>query len=163
MTSKLPGIQIVLRDVYEDDVPIFFEYQSDSEANYRVVFTMPDPTDKTAFIEKWTKILTDNTIIKQTILVDDAVVGNLLCFEYAGKPSIGYWIGKAFWGKGITTIALRKFLELVSIRPLYAGVIYDNIASMRVLEKCGFTIIGTELSFANARNQEVKEYILKLD
>jgi RimJ/RimL family protein N-acetyltransferase len=39
----------------------------------------------------------------------------------------------------------------------------DNAASMRVLRKSGFTIIGTETSFAPARQCEIEETILRLD
>jgi RimJ/RimL family protein N-acetyltransferase len=39
----------------------------------------------------------------------------------------------------------------------------DNIASIRVLEKCGFTIFGYDKGFANARGEVVEEVILKLE
>jgi RimJ/RimL family protein N-acetyltransferase len=48
-------------------------------------------------------------------------------------------------------------------RPLYARVAKDNIASIRVLEKCGFTIYGEDKGFSNARGVEVEELILKLE
>jgi RimJ/RimL family protein N-acetyltransferase len=38
-----------------------------------------------------------------------------------------------------------------------------NIGSLRVLQKAGFTIIGTETSFAAGRNGEIEETILRLD
>ena len=45
---------------------------------------------------------------------------------------------------------------------LYACVAKDNSASIRVLEKCGFTISGEDKGFSNARGEEVEEFILKL-
>ena len=50
---------------------------------------------------------------------------------------------QAFWGKGIATQALTDFLKLES-RPLHAHVAKTNIASIRVLEKCGFKRIGED-------------------
>ena len=47
-------------------------------------------------------------------------------------------------------------------RPLYARAAKDNIASLRVLEKCGFTIAGYARGFANARGEEVEEVVLEL-
>ena len=47
-------------------------------------------------------------------------------------------------------------------RPMYARVVKDNIASLRVLEKCGFTICGEGKGFAYARGEEVEEFILRL-
>ena len=56
---------------------------------------------------------------------------------------VTYWIGRSYWGKGIATRALNEFLT-VDPPPLHARVAYDNVASRRVLEKCGFRVIGTE-------------------
>jgi len=39
----------------------------------------------------------------------------------------------------------------------------DNPASLKVLQKAGFAIVGTEMSFANGRNAEIEETILRLD
>jgi RimJ/RimL family protein N-acetyltransferase len=50
----------------------------------------------------------------------------------------------------------------VKTRPLYARVVKDNIASIRVLEKCGFTISGEDKGFSNSRGVEVEEFILEL-
>jgi RimJ/RimL family protein N-acetyltransferase len=52
---------------------------------------------------------------------------------------VGYWIGREFWGRGLATRALSAFLHEVEERPIYAGVAETNVASIRVLEKCGFT------------------------
>lgn len=63
-----------------------------------------------------------------------------------GLPEIGYWIGRAFWGKGIATEALNGFLERspapLNRRGLAAGHFTDNPASGRVLEKAGFLYTG---------------------
>jgi len=42
-------------------------------------------------------------------------------------------------------------------RPLYARGAKDNITSIRVLEKCGFTISGYDKAFASARGEEVEK------
>jgi Acetyltransferase (GNAT) domain len=55
-----------------------------------------------------------------------------------GEREVTYWIGRSYWGKGIATGALKAFLAVDQSRPLHARVAYDNVASHRVLEKCGF-------------------------
>lgn len=40
--------------------------------------------------------------------------------------------------------------------------VQDNIGSICVLQKCGFTITGEDKGFANGRNAEIEEYILTL-
>ncbi len=64
---------------------------------------------------------------------------------------------------GIATWALKEFLvQKNQIRPIYARVAKDNLGSRRVLEKCGFKIIGESKGFANARNEEIEELILMI-
>jgi RimJ/RimL family protein N-acetyltransferase len=155
MTS---GIQ--LRDVSEDDLPIFFEHQLDQEANQMAALT---PRDEEDFIVHWAKILRDETVVKRTILFDESVAGSVVSFEPDGKREVGYWIGKEYWGKGIATTALSEFLRHVDARPLYAHVAKHNVASIRVLEKCGFTVSGQARAPANERGGEVDELILKLE
>lgn len=67
----------------------------------------------------------------------------------------------AHWGKGIATRALAAFLDLETRRPLEARVAQDNRASLRVLEKNGFSVVGTDRFFANARGEEIDEYVLR--
>ena len=155
-------ICIQLCDVTEADLPIFYGQQLDETANIMAAFTRKDPADREGFMTHWAKILADETITIQTILCDEQVAGHILSHAWFGEPEVSYWLGKDFWDKGIATMALLAFLEQVTIRPLYARVAKDNIASIRVLEKCGFTIFSQDKGFANARNQEIEELILQL-
>ena len=77
--------------------------------------------------------------------------------------NIGFWIGKAFWGKGIATRALSEFLALLDARPLYAHVGKSNAGSLRVLEKCGFTSGREHEVTSDAPGETVEELILRLD
>jgi len=61
------------------------------------------------------------------------------------------------------TRALSAFLEQVKTRPLYAHVAKHKLASMRVLEKCGFTIIGEDTGLPSDPGEQIEEFILKLD
>lgn len=153
---------ILLRDVTADDLPIFFTQQLDTDANYMAAFTSRDPADRDAFMAHWGRIMRDDTVIKKTIIADGQIAGNIGSFVEFGEREVGYWLGKEFWGKGIATQALAAFLEHVAIRPLYARVAKDNVASRRVLEKCGFVHIGEGKGFANARGTEIAELLLEL-
>jgi len=125
-----------LRDVEPDDLPIFFEHQRDPVAVAMVVFRS---RDKAEFDEHWAKILADDACLKKTIVADGQVAGNIGSFGRDGKREVGYWIDRTLWGRGIASEALAAFLHLERSRPLYAGVAPHNIASIRVLQKCGFT------------------------
>ena len=105
--------------------------------------------------------MADESNILKTIVFDGQVAGNIVSWEGSGEWEVGYWIGKEYWGKGIATKALLLFLDLVQTRPLYAHVAKHNIGSLRVLEKCGFTVIGED-KYSNPGGKEVEEFILKL-
>jgi len=138
--NDLAGV-VILRDVRKDDLPIFYAHQADPEANQMAAFPA---REWDAFMAHWAKIMTNPNIDKKTILFEGQVAGNVVSFEISGEREVGYWIGKTYWGKGIATRALNQFLKIVKVRPLYAHVVKHNVASRRVLEKCGFSFICQE-------------------
>ena len=107
--------ELLLRDVLDDDLPIFFEQQLDQEANHMAAFTAKDPTDREAFMAHWHNILGIETCIIRTILFNGQVAGSVSSYEEEGKPEVTYWLGRQYWGKGIATQALTgSRIELVS-------------------------------------------------
>jgi len=155
--------EIQLRDVTEEDLPIFFAQQLDPDANRMAAFTAKDPADRAAFTAHWAKILGDAGITIKTILFAGQVAGHVLSHGWFGEPEISFWLGREYWGRGLATKALSAFLGCVKTRPLYARAAKDNLASLRVLEKCGFTVCGQDRGFANARGKEIEEVILVLE
>lgn len=153
---------VLLRPTTLADLEILFTFQLDKEANHLAAFTAKDTTDKAAYIAKYTKLLNDTTVNNQTIVVDELIVGSIAKFVMEGDAEVTYWIDSKYWGKGIATGTLQKFLTIEPARPLYGRVAFDNIGSQKVLEKSGFIKIGTDKGFANARQAEVEEYIYKL-
>ena len=129
--------EVLLRGVEAGDLPIFFEHQRDPVAVALVVFRS---RERAEFDEHWAKILADDTSLKKTIVADGQVAGHIASFGRDGKREVGYWIDRALWGRGIMSQALSAFLRLEQRRPLYAGVAPHNLASIRVLQKCGFTL-----------------------
>lgn len=130
----------MLRDVRDEDLPIFFEHQRNPEAQRMAA--MP-PRQSDAFIKHWhSKILADSSVLKKAIVSDNSVVGNVLSWTERNERLVGFWIGREYWGRGIASRALSEFLLHEPIRPLCAYVAAHNRGSMRVLEKCGFVRAG---------------------
>lgn len=129
-----------LRAPSREDLELFFEFQRDPVAIEMAGF---HPRSLDAFMEHWEKILSDSTVMKSTIVWDGKVAGNIGCFDVGDKRAVGYWLGGSYWGKGIATAALRQFIAQVPERPLYAFLASHNVASRRVLEKCGFIMQGS--------------------
>jgi len=116
----------------------------------------------------WVQIANDDpNILNLAIVFNGEVVGGMgLALKddiYYRSAEIGYWLGEAFWNKGIATEATKALMRFAfqhyDICRVYAGVFAYNKASMRVLEKAGFTQ-GAILKKAVTKNkQTVDEYI----
>lgn len=133
-------MDIYLREVTDEDLPIFYGHQIDPVANQMAVeYT---PRDREDFMAHCDRIRSNDENIVRTIVCDGQVAGNIVSFFIDGKREVGYWIGREFWGKGVATRALEMFLKEVEIRPLYGISTKKNIASQRVLEKCGFRVLS---------------------
>jgi RimJ/RimL family protein N-acetyltransferase len=83
--------------------------------------------------------------------------------DLEGQREVTYWVGREDWGRGIATRALQEFLQLEATRPLYARAASDNAASIRVLTRCGFLLVGEGRAFGDGRNEETDEVVLRLD
>lgn len=118
--------------------------------------------DMENFNVHWVKIMADGSIILRTILYNGQVAGHLISCLLEDEREVGYWLGREFWGKWIATKALVEFLKIVNTRPLFGRVAKHNISSRRVLEKCGFSLIGED-KYMNRGNEEVEEFVLKLE
>ena len=150
---------IILRDVNESDLPIFYEQQLVPEATEMAAFPS---RDRDAFMSHWiNKVMVNPNGVVKTILFDGQVAGNIVSWDQSGEREVGYWIGKEYWGKDIATKALAQFLGYVKTRPLWAHVAKHNIGSQHVLQKCGFMISDEDKFIENG--VEIEEFIMKLE
>ncbi|HQR09607.1 MAG TPA: GNAT family N-acetyltransferase [Gemmatales bacterium] len=151
--------EILLRNVIAGDLPVLFEQQTDADAVRMAAFPS---RDREAFMIHWAKLLADASLTLRTIVFEGQVAGYISSWQEDDQRLVAYWIGKNFWGRKIASHALAEFLTIVSTRPLFAHVAIHNIASIRVLEKCGFTISSDETKSSTA-SDGVEEVVMKLD
>ncbi len=165
--------EILLRPVMPADLPVLYEHQTDADAIRMAAFPS---RDRQAFMAHWEKLMADETLTLRTIVIisppcqggagggnsDGQVAGYITSWQQDGQHLVAYWIGKNFWGKKIASRALAEFLNVVPTRPLFAHVAIHNIASIRVLEKSGFTISSDEMKSSTA-SDGVEEVVMKLD
>ena len=126
-----------------------------SNANNRNVWRnltdmFPHPYTK-ADAENWLQIATDDgRSVHLAIEYRDQAIGGIGAIAedgiYRQTARLGYWLGEPHWGQGIATAAVTALLSYLdqahSFARLQAAVFEWNPASMRVLEKCGFTREG---------------------
>ena len=144
---------LTLRDVTAADLPVLFEHQADADAARLAAFR---PRDLAAFLAHWTTILGDSSVYAKAVVVGEAVVGHIGVFGEPPHREVGYWIGREHWGRGLASGAVAAMLRLCPDRPLYAHVAKHNAASIRVLEKCGFRLLGEDPEFSSGDEDPVQ-------
>jgi RimJ/RimL family protein N-acetyltransferase len=154
---------IALRPVEDADLDALFDQKRDPEAVRMAAFTGENPEDRDAFDAHMARVRSSPGITLRAITCDGELVGSIASFVSGDQTEVTYWIGRPAWGRGIASHALELLLKLVPARPLHARAASDNIASLKVLQKAGFNIIGTESSYAPGRNSDIDETILRLD
>lgn len=157
------NLMMILKPTQKEDLEQLFLNQADEKAVKMAAFTSENPSDKDAYMEKWSKIIENPAINIQSIFVDDVLVGSVLHFDMMDETNVSYGIERKHWGNGYAKEALHMFLQGVEKRPLYGRVAFDNVGSQKVLEYNGFKKVGTDQFFANARKQEIEEWIYRLD
>ncbi len=92
-----------------------------------------------------------NNVFPWAITVDNSLVGSIGVFRkdniHRYTAEMGYYISEHYWGKGITSDAVKLACEYIfnntDIIRIFAEPFSFNTASCRVLEKCGFKFEGT--------------------
>lgn len=99
------------------------------------------------WIEKCRLAEYDNMDFSYAIENDGKLVGGIgLHKKFEHSAEVGYWIGEEFWEKGYATEALKKILDIgfnrLKFSRIHAHVFEGNIASEKLLLKCGFEYEG---------------------
>ena len=81
------------------------------------------------------------------IVLDGQAVGMVGFQDKAGEPTLGYWLGRPFWGRGLMSEAaggaVDWYFGAYGSAALFSGAFEDNPASLRIQEKLGFEVTGS--------------------
>ena len=143
------GKKVYLRDLKIDDFEEFTTL-TNSSRNFHHGLVSP-PLDKENFDKYWQTSLPDaNKYLLICQIKDDAIVGvvNLSQIFYKSfqHAYLGYWLGEKFAGNRFMTEAVELVLEYafktLKLHRLEANVQPNNVASINVLKRAGFTKEG---------------------
>lgn len=130
-------MRVELREVREEDFEALYAFQADQQI---VESGFVPHREHDAFFEHLRRIGETPGAVQRAIVADGALVGSIGVFERAGVTEVGYLIGRAFWGRGIASRALELMMRNEPRRPIYGVCVAENVASQRVLLKCGFRL-----------------------
>jgi 8-oxo-dGTP diphosphatase len=139
-----------LRALRDDDAAALVELAGDWDvARWTALVPHPyEPAMAEAFIRAARGKVAAGTAYTLAIerVADGTFVGCIEVRPEGGEADLSYWIGKPFWNKGFATEAVRRLLRAVfldlGLARVKAGVMAENHASARVLEKAGLTFEG---------------------
>ncbi len=153
VTIETPRLS--MRPLQREDAPALAQLGTDEV--FELVPEIETPFDAREWVER--KLENEQPAICHVVLLRETGVpiGYVQANIMAGKTNyeiiIGFWLGRDYWGNGYATEALSAVLENLTevetetkkLRPLFALVHERNSPSIRVLEKCGFTLEGPAL------------------
>ncbi|MGM9741319.1 MAG: GNAT family N-acetyltransferase [Candidatus Cryptobacteroides sp.] len=146
--------RIILRPWQVSDAAALYKYASDPEVGPRAGWAPHKSLEESIDIIR-TVFNNDTTwaiVLKETGEAIGAVGYGPSCEcslpAKEGEPTVGYWVAKPYWNKGICTEALGLMIRNIKtgtdIDSLISGHFIDNPASGKVMEKCGFVPTGEE-------------------
>ena len=148
--------RLSFRTIIDDDFPHIYRLQSDPVAMH---FIRPAVTNEAPVRERmaiWEKYAAENPGYG-VLAIESAdnhhfigyAVFRHLHFKPGNDVEIGYTISKEHTGKGLATEAAKRLMQYgideMGISNFVAYTNQLNLASNRVLEKCGFTVVGEEV------------------
>jgi len=163
MVSGKPT-EIRLRRTTAADVRTLHAFELDTGSN---ALAGTKPRDWITFQTRWAEILADpdgtaTGVTPRVILADGTLVGAVNISPHDGSDSIGYWVGREHWGRGIATRAVALMLNEFARRPLFATAAGHNHPSIRVLQKNGFEILSRCMTPETARTVQRETVTLVL-
>ena len=142
--------RLSMRQITQDDWPLFYELHTDPA----VIDLCFDAPDKASLLEKFKARLAPWSSHHQqwlSLVITERKTGEVLgitgfCLK-EGVAEVGYLLRASAQGKGIGTESLQAVIDWaksdLGVKQFKAVVTEGNIASERVLEKCGFTLLQT--------------------
>jgi RimJ/RimL family protein N-acetyltransferase len=148
MAVSIAGRACRLRQWFGSDAEALVPLANDPYIARYLSHVFPQPYTR-ADADRWIREQGNaQTIAQFAIEVDGELAGGFGFLlgkgERIGTASLGYWLGKRFWGRGVMSeavqVATQWAFDTLRVRRVWANVMEPNIGSSRVLEKAGFRL-----------------------
>jgi [ribosomal protein S5]-alanine N-acetyltransferase len=153
MPNTIETARLTLRSFQDTDVDPLYEIQRDPEA-MRYTFRAPSRAEAERRLRAYADLLEELGYAPWTVVLrsESRVVGwgglNVDPFDPGWGVEVAYFFHPSYWRQGFATelvrVSLRQGFTRHGLETIGAFAHRDNVASIRVLEKCGFRFAGFE-------------------
>ncbi len=109
----------------------------------------------------------EGPLVYPVLLKDDTNVGYVQLVPIEEGYEVGYHIGKQYTQNGYATEALKAFLEYMKeekkLEKVYGICVSENMASRKVLERCGFNLEYEGVGVYQEQCMEIVRCVKKFD
>ena len=141
-------MEIQLRPWRSDDLDRLVLLADNIRISGRLTDRFPHPYTREAGVNFIAMATSQDPVHVLAIELDGEVIGGIGIHRqddiFRKNAELGYWIGEAYWGRGIMSQAVPKIVDYgfrhFDIDRIFARPFGSNIASQKVLEKCGFVL-----------------------
>lgn len=151
ITPELMTDRLILRQIKEDDIKDIYDcWMKDEDVSRYMFWKSSDDINETKrFVEFELENIESTEWYRWIIVKNDTkeIIGTCLIFYNSEESAwdISYNLGKAYWGKGYITEAMKKVLDFadkeLKIKSVIAVHAKENQASGKVIEKLGFKYV----------------------
>lgn len=151
-TAVLKRGNLVLRPyITGDETAMFRNWASDEEVCRYLTWTPHADADQTrALVQDWASSYMSDCFYHWGITLDGELIGDIAVVRWSEanrEAEIGYCLGRAWWGQGIMTRALKAVMhylfDTVGFHRITLRHEAGNPASGRVMQKAGLRYEGT--------------------
>jgi len=143
---RLTADGCVLRAWWKSDAPSLVQHANNRNVAQHLRDRFPHPYTRAHASAFLGHVAAADVTTNFAIVVDDIAVGGIGYIRGSDverfSAEVGYWLGEAYWGRGIMTAAVvrltQHLFDDVKLLRAFALPLADNQGSIRVLEKAGY-------------------------
>ena len=148
---ELQTERLLLRRLRREDAQrIFSCWASDSEVTKYLTWSPHQSVETThAIMDLWLAAYEKPNCYRYGIVLreSDELIGMIDVVQIVdGEPVIGYCSGRAYWGQGYMTEALKALCAALfedGYPSIFIEAMEENVGSNRVIQKAGFSFVGS--------------------